>query len=175
MVNEFDGQEQQNSQETNNENGSAVEVELTACKLLVQDLKNRLVRSAADFENFKKRQEKERAQWVNTAQASVFNDLLPIVNDFERALTESQKQATTPELKAWLAGFELIRKALYKLLHQYEVEEITDFSVFKPELHEALMRVSSSGHESGEVVSVLEKGFTLRGNVLRPAKVSVAE
>lgn len=167
MVNEFENQEQ-NGQDT-------VNSELATCKAQLEEVKNRLMRATADFENFKKRLEKERAQWAYTAQASVLTDLLPIVNDFERALTESQKQATVPELKAWLAGFELIRKALYKLLHKYEVEEIADFSVFNPELHEALMRVDSADHKSGEVVAVLEKGFTFRGQVLSPAKVSVAQ
>jgi molecular chaperone GrpE len=168
MVNEFDNQEQNIVQE-------AVDAELTSCKAQLEEVKNRLMRATADFENFKKRLEKERGQWAYTAQAAVLNDLLPIVNDFERALTESQKQATVAELKAWLVGFEMIRKSLYKLLHKYEVEEITDFSVFNPELHEALMRVESHDHKSGEVVAVLEKGFTFRGQVLRPAKVSVAQ
>ena len=101
--------------------------------------------------------------------------MLAIVGDFDRAVQEHQKKERTPQLDAWLTGFEMINKSLYKFLKKYEVEEITELVSFDPTLHEALVHIESAQHESGQIIEVMQKGFTFKGEVLRPAKVSVAK
>jgi molecular chaperone GrpE len=156
--------------------------ELHKCQLQVQELhkqieesKEKVLRVSADFENFRRRMDKERAQWMQTAQSEVLDDLLDVVNDVDRALTELRKKEHGNDQAVWLAGFELIQKSLQKMLTQYEVQEITQVRTFDPQLHEALLRVASPEHQSGDIITVMERGFMLKGNVLRPAKVSVAE
>jgi len=128
----------------------------------------------ADFENYKKRVSSERADWANEAQKRIVLDLLDIVDNFERAL-EQEKKRETSEGTAWLAGFEMMYQSLEKLLAKYGVQPITDFSTFNPKYHEALMSVESDSHKSGEIVQVLQKGYTMNDKVIRPATVSVAK
>lgn len=129
---------------------------------------------SADFQNYKKRVDSERADWSLEAQKKVFLSLLAIIDNFERAL-EVERKRETSEGVAWLAGFEMIYQSLEKLLHSFGVKEITDFAVFNPKYHEALVQVESPDHESGAVVQVLQKGYLLHDKVIRPATVSVAK
>ena len=129
---------------------------------------------SADFQNYKKRVDGERIEWSQEAQRKVFLGLLEIIDNFERALDVERKRETT-EGVAWLAGFEMIYQSLEKLIHSFGVKEITDFTVFNPKYHEALMQVESADHKSGEVVQVLQKGYVVNDKVIRPATVSVAQ
>jgi len=113
--------------------------------------------------------------WIGTAQAEILADLLTIVDNFERALAEHEKQEKTPERKAWIEGFALIYQSLITLLNKSGVEEITEHGIFNPIYHEALVQVDSPDHESGTVVEIMQKGYSFKGKVLRPAKVSVAK
>jgi molecular chaperone GrpE len=155
----------------------ACEVEETTkqCCEDLKEYKNRYLYLNADFDNYRKRVEKERIQWLSSAQATVLTDVLPIVDDFERALQQLQAQQLPQEIQSHLTGVELIAKALQKLLKKYEVEEITDVTTFNPEFHEAVMQVKAEGHPSGSIVSVFQKGYKHKGLILRPAQVSVAE
>jgi molecular chaperone GrpE len=128
----------------------------------------------ADFENYKKRVNSERADWAHEAQKRIILDLLEIVDNFERALEQEKKRETTQE-SSWLAGFEMIYQSLEKLLTKFGVQPITDFSIFNPKYHEALMSVESDTYPSGEIVQVLQKGYMMNDKVLRPATVSVAK
>jgi molecular chaperone GrpE len=125
---------------------------------------------SSDFENFRRRTEKQRLELVETAQTPVLFDLVSIVDDFDRAFAELQSR---PELSQDLIGFELIYKALKKLLEKYGVREIKETSHFNPELHEAVIQAEDEQKASGEIVQVLQKGYTYKGSVLRPSKVSV--
>jgi len=100
--------------------------------------------------------------------------LLEIVDNFERALDVERKRENA-EGVAWLAGFEMIYQSIEKLIHSFGVKEITDFAVFNPKYHEALVQVKSDKHKSGDVVQVLQKGYMLNDKVIRPATVSVAQ
>lgn len=128
----------------------------------------------ADFENYKKRVSSERADWTHDAQKRIVLDLLDVVDNFERAL-EQEKKRESAEAQALLAGFAMIYQSLEKVLAKYGVQAITDFSVFNPKYHEALMQVESDKHKSGEVVQVLQKGYMINDKVIRPATVSVAK
>jgi len=128
----------------------------------------------ADFQNYKKRVMQERADWAQDAQKLIFLELLAVIDNFERALEQERKRENS-ESVAWLAGFEMIYQSLEKLLAKFGVQEITDFSLFNPKYHEALVQVESDKHESGAIVQVLQKGYTMQDKVIRPATVSVAK
>jgi molecular chaperone GrpE len=128
----------------------------------------------ADFQNYKKRVTQERADWAQDAQRLIFLELLAVIDNFERALEQERKRENS-ESVAWLTGFEMIYQSLEKLLVKFGVQEITDFSSFNPKYHEALVQVESDKHESGAIVQVLQKGYTMQDKVIRPATVSVAK
>jgi molecular chaperone GrpE len=161
--------EQNNHQET--EESQA----LQHCQTQLQDTKNKYLHLIADFDNFKKRQEKERAQWTRVAQMDVIAPLLTVIDDFDRAFEEKTK-TVSPELTQWFQGFELIHKELFKYLEKIGVQEIkvSSHDSFNPELHESVMTVQSDV-PSDHIVEVLQKGYTFKGSVLRPAKVSIAQ
>jgi molecular chaperone GrpE len=147
---------------------------LAACQSQLQTQKDRYMYLTAEFDNYKKRQEKERLSWLEFAQDGVLVDMLPIVDDIERALTDLQAKQL-PELASQVTGIELIAKELSKTLKKYDIEEIPQAVQFDPERFEAVMQVKSETHKPGEIVAVFQKGYTRKGRVLRPVKVSVAE
>lgn len=145
------------------------------CQAELRSCKERYLYLNAEFDNYKKRIERDRAQWISSAQAIVLSDTLPILDDFQRALAQLEKQKLNPESAAYLKGFELIEKSFEKLLKKYEIEEITDTANFNPELHEAIAQVNSNEYPAGSIIEVFEKGYKHKGQVLRPSKVSVAQ
>jgi molecular chaperone GrpE len=156
--------------QTNNQSEEINDVvkQLADCQTQVNEWKDRALRTAADYENFKKRSEKERVMWITGAQSSVLLDLISIVDDFDRAFKATESDQSR-------AGFELIYKSLQKILEKYGVVEIKELSHFDPVKHEAIMQVESADHKPGDIVQVLQKGYMFKGEVLRPAKVSVAK
>lgn len=132
--------------------------------------KDQSARIFADFDNYKKRIDKERVQWMQTAQISVLKDLLSVVDNFDRALSSK-----TAENQAMYAGIEMIYKAVVQLLNKHGVKEFAEYKEFDPEFHEALMDIESADHQTGQIVQVLEKGFMVKDVVLRPAKVTIAK
>jgi molecular chaperone GrpE len=156
-------------QPENNENTA-----LSECLLQVAEWKDKYFRLGADFQNFKKRLEKEQASLKRTIQSDILLQILSIVDNFDRAFSEN-KNGEVSDFKAWIEGFELIQKELYRLLERHSIKEIAARDDFDPELHEAVMQVASETRKSGEIVEVLQKGYLLDNHVLRPAKVSVAQ
>jgi len=159
--------------ELNREKANEALKPLEECQAELQKTKERVLYLQAEFDNYKKRSEKERAGWITTSQDGVLLEVLTIVDDIDRALAEMN--ALPQEFEAHTQGFHLIAKSLSKLLKKYDIEEITVGKDFNPELSEAVMQVTSAQHGSGEVVAVLQKGYMRHGQVLRPAKVSVAQ
>ena len=149
-----------------NETQSQEQNKEQACQQELAHVKERLGYLTADFDNFRRRTEKDRAQWMQSAQAAVLTDLIAIVDDFDRAFASGTEQ---------LSGFELIHKSLVKLLIKYGIEEIRQLSTFDPLLHEAVMQVTAPDAQPGTIVTVFQKGYMLKGVVLRPATVSVAQ
>lgn len=146
---------------------------LQACQQELAEWKDKYLRLSADFQNYKRRQTQEQSSLRRMMQGKILFDLLRIVDDFDRALEEAKTEESSG-LAAWLEGFSMIRKELYKLLDSYGVKEIETYDEFDPEIHEAVMQVDSEDHQSGSIVEVLEKGYMIDGQVLRPAKVSIA-
>lgn len=130
------------------------------------------LRTNADFQNFRKRTERERSELAQGLQADAVERMLPIIDDLDRAITSAQQNGVQ---ESWLDGFVLILKNAKKKLAEIGVEEIANTTTFDPMLHEALMHVDSPEHQSGDIVQVLEKGYALKGKVIKYARVSVAK
>jgi molecular chaperone GrpE len=149
--------------------------ELNKCTHELEGLKETCRRLAADFENYKKRIERDKVSWTYTAQAEILRDILPIVDDFDRAIAEYQKSEHAAQYATWISGFELIRKALDKFLLHYGVTPIEHMLAFDPHYHEAIAYVQSPAHASGQIVDIIQKGYMLNDKILRVARVTVAQ
>ncbi|HEY3542990.1 MAG TPA: nucleotide exchange factor GrpE [Gaiellaceae bacterium] len=132
---------------------------------------DRLLRLAADFDNYKKRAAREREEYVALANERLVKDLLPILDDLERALNaaEQHEEAQLEE------GVRLVHKSLASLLARNGVTEIDASAKFDPHVHEALLSQPGEDKESGDVLDVIQKGYKLGDRVVRPARVIVAE
>jgi len=170
-----ENKEDNKSVEKGNSNSNGNSSELDVCRQELAETKEKLVRVSADLLNFKKRVEKEKIQWMSIAQSELLHDILPVIDDFDRALQEQEKKELSDELKAFLDGFSMIYKSLYKFLEKNKVSVIAETKLFDPEIHEAISQIESPDHKSGEIISVAQKGFMLKDKVLRPAKVVVAK
>jgi len=130
---------------------------------------DRLLRLAADFENYKKRAARERQEYVQLANERLIAELIPILDDLERALAaaEQHEEAQLEE------GVELVHRSLAALLARHGVTPIATEGKFDPHVHEALLSQPSESEE-GSVLDVVEKGYKLGERVVRPARVVVA-
>lgn len=133
------------------------------------DLKARHLRLLADFDNYRKRSEREREDLARYALAEPVRDLLPVVDNLARAL------AASGQLEDLRRGVEMTERQLSEVLRRYGVEEVPAVGrPFDPHLHEAMAQVESDEVKEPTVVEVLQRGFLLRGRLLRPALVRVA-
>jgi molecular chaperone GrpE len=132
---------------------------------------DRLLRLAADFDNYKKRAAREREEYVTLANERLLKELLPILDDLERALNaaEQHEEAQLEE------GVRLVHRSLASLLARNGVEEIATDGKFDPHVHEALLAQPAEDREQGDVLDVIQKGYRLGDRVVRPARVIVAE
>jgi len=142
-----------------------------ACFEELQALKERYAYLAADVENMKRRADQERVNAVRREQIHIMRAILPVMDDLERALAQITTQgADAADVRE---GIVLVQRNFAKILEKYGVVAMTDIKQFDPHLHEAVMQVHKEGAASGTVVEVLQKGYMLRGELLRPAQVSV--
>jgi len=129
------------------------------------------LRLAADFDNYRKRVARDQAELVQRATERLVKELLPVLDDLERAL-----QAADEHEEAKLEdGVRLVHRALAEVLRKEGIEEIAAEGAFDPHVHEALLTQPGDGVESGDVLQVLQKGYRLGDKVVRPARVIVAE
>jgi molecular chaperone GrpE len=136
-----------------------------------QELMNTLVRRQADFENYRKRVEKEREQERHRGIEALVEKLLPVLDAFERALAAHDDPGYTEYRK----GFELIYKQLSEALTKQGLERIESAGKeFNPHFHHAIERVETTEHSDGTVIGELQPGYVFHGRVLRPAMVRVA-
>jgi molecular chaperone GrpE len=129
------------------------------------------LRLAADFDNYRKRVARESAELSRRANERLLNELLPILDDLERAL-EAAAQHEEAKLEE---GVRLVHRSLLGLVERHGLKEIETEGAFDPHVHEALLTQPGEGAEEGSVLQVLQKGYTLGDRVLRPARVIVAE
>ncbi|MEJ2747967.1 MAG: nucleotide exchange factor GrpE [Anaerolineae bacterium] len=131
------------------------------------------MRAQAEFANARKRMEKQRAETYQNASADVITKLLPVLDDFERAL-----EAVPPDIagNSWLEGLQLVQRKLLGILDGMNVKVIEAVGQpFDPVYHEAIMQEASDEYESGVVCRELQKGYQLGDRVIRPSLVNVAE
>ena len=132
---------------------------------------DRLLRLPAEFDNYKKRAAREREQYVALANERLVKDLLPVLDDLERALqaAEQHEEAQLEE------GVRLVHRSLASLLERNGLTQIDTDGKFDPHVHEALLAQPAEEKESGDVLDVIQKGYKLGERVVRPARVIVAE
>ncbi len=144
-----------------------------ALKEKIDELEDRVKRQMAEFENFRKRTEKEKTLMFETGAKSVIEKILPVVDNFERGL------AAVPEEEkntAFAQGMEMIYKQLMTELDNMEVKAIPAVGEeFNPDFHNAVMQVESEEYESGVIAQELQKGYTYRGGVVRHSMVAVVQ
>ena len=134
--------------------------------------KEQFLRAVADFDNYRKRIERERRELSEYAAADVLLDLLPIIDNFERAL----QAPATGDAEAFKRGVELIHKQMLDLLKKRGVTPIEARGAdFDPNFHQAVIHEASDDHREGEVMQELQRGYLLGDRLLRPAMVKVAK
>ena len=140
-------------------------------KTKIDELEDRVKRQMAEFDNFRKRTDKEKSAMFETGAKSVIEKILPVVDNFERGLatvSESDKGG------AFAQGMEMIYKQLLTELEAIDVKPIEAVGQeFDPEFHNAVMQVESEEYESGIIAQELQKGYTYRGSVVRHSMVAV--
>ena len=137
----------------------------------LEDLRQTLLRRQADFDNYRKRIEKERFEDSKRATARVIEGLIPVLDGFEQALAAHREA----EYENYRKGFELIYKQLVDNMTKLGVERIDPLGKsFDPHLHQAVDRAETSEHKDGTILQVFQPGYVFHGRVLRPAMVRVA-
>lgn len=132
-------------------------------------LQDRLIRTVADFDNFRKRAEREKNDFFKFALAAVVRDLLPVLDNFDRALDHAE------EGDEFHKGVLLIYKQLFEVLQRHGLRAVEESGVhFDPNIHEAVIREEDASVPSHTVVAVMQKGYFLHDRLLRPAMVRVA-
>lgn len=149
----------------------ATEAELNRIKDELAEMKDKYLRLYSDFENFRRRTAREKLELIQTANESTLKQMLPVMDDFERA-EKSFQNSNSKDLE----GLQLISNKFRKILEQNGVKpmELSTGSDFNPELHEAISQVPAPSDElKGKVVEVVEKGYLLNDKIIRHAKVVI--
>lgn len=141
----------------------------------IKELEEALLMARADNINYRKRKDEEVSNMLKFANEDIVKDILPIVDNFERAI-DLDDTNLDDELSKFLAGFKMIYCHLADVLKKFEVEAIDKTSVpFDANIHQGVLTEKVEGMESGMVAEVLQKGYILKGKVIRPAMVKVSE
>ncbi len=137
-----------------------------------EEHQQRYLRAQADFDNFRRRTQKEKEELAQYASSKLLTQLLPVVDNFERALAAAAGSGDSDSLAK---GVDMIFRQLQGVLEQEGLKAMEAVgSPFNPEFHQAIMQVESDEHEEGIVVEEIQKGYILKDKVLRPAMVKVS-
>ena len=140
------------------------------------DLQDRLLRSVAEFDNYRKRTDRERRELSDFITTDILRDLLPILDDLERALAAPANMTGTPEFAAFHQGVSLIHRQWLELLRRLGVEPLDVVGKpFDPEWHEAVTDEPANGRPDGEITAELRRGYRIGSKLLRAAMVKVAK
>lgn len=157
----------------------AVEIDsLEAAQAEAADYKDKYLRAHADFENAKRRLEKDKMNAVSYANESFAKDILAVMDSFENALASMEgvdDENDSEVLTNMKEGVNLTFEQLKKILEKNSIKEVDCSGEFDPEVHQAIMQVESDKHEEGDVVQVMQKGYTIKDRILRPAMVSTCK
>ncbi len=138
------------------------------------DFEDRWLRQTAEFDNYRKRVERERRELLEHAASDVLHDLLPLLDDIERAL-EAVRAVDDPVLAAHRQGLELIHRQFHDVLRKRHVSAVESVGAdFDPNVHQAVGQEVSEAHREGEVIEEMRRGYMLKERLLRPSMVKVA-
>jgi len=150
--------------------GTSLETELLAKERLLEEANDRYKRLQADFDNFRRRTRQEKEELSNIVAQNVILELLPVIDNFERALGS----VATQDADKMLSGVEMIYRQLAQVLEKSGLTTVEAVGkVFDPQQHEAVMRVEDAEQPDGTIVEELQKGYAVRGKVIRPSMVKV--
>lgn len=141
----------------------------------LKDSREKILRLHADFDNYRKRMQKEKEDWFQYASLSVIEKLLPVIDNLERALESVNQQGQ--DAKNVYAGVEMTYRQLMDVLQREGLKPIeAKGKIFDPMLHEAIMQVpTAEGQEENQVVEELRKGYHYKDKIIRPSMVKVAK
>ncbi len=176
-VDEQNTPEQENpvtEETTENTAADQVEDKTTELQAKIDELNDRYLRLYSEFDNFRKRTAKEKIDLMKTAGEDVFKSLLPVIDDFERAV---KSNADAKDVKAVNDGVNLIYNKLKSTLTQKGLEEMNAVGqLFDADIHEAITNIPAPSEDlKGKVVEELEKGYSLNGKIIRFAKVVIGQ
>lgn len=158
------------SPETETAEVAPVEDKAAALEAELKEKSDRILRLQADFENFRRRTAKEKEELAAVITQNILGDLLPLLDNFERAMAVEQTDG-----EAFQKGVEMIFTQLREVLDKHGLQSIeAEGQTFDPNFHQAVMRVEDSDAPDGTITQVLQKGYQAKGRVIRPAMVQVA-
>jgi molecular chaperone GrpE len=162
-------------EETQEVVGSEEENELETLKAALAASEDRYHRVHADFENIKKRLEKEKYQALEYSNEKFAKDLIPVLDALEGAIKAKDMQADANVLLEKVSeGVELTKKQFLSILEKHGVTPVSEDEPFDPNIHNAVQQMESADHETGEIVSTFQKGYRYKGRTLRDAMVIIA-
>jgi len=151
-----------------------MEAKVAQAEAKAQEAEDKYLRTHADFENIKKRLEKEKYQAIDYASEKFAKDLLSTIDTLEMALSSANSDTDASELIGKLKeGVELTIKNVMTTFEKHDIS-VVETEEFDPQVHNAVMQVESENHESGQIVQVMQKGYMYKERLLRPAMVSIA-
>jgi len=168
-------QEELETQDSSNEESQEVN-ELEQCQKELAEQKDKFLRAHADFDNMKKRLEKEKTNALIYANEAFAKDLLTVLDTFENALKSvEQVESNDKAINEIKKGMTLTYEQLLSILKKHGVEEVVCKGEFNPEHHQAVTQMDSDEHKSGDIVQVLQKGYKLKDRLLRPSMVATCK
>lgn len=141
----------------------------------IKELNEKILRIHADFDNYRKRAQREKEEWIKYSSLDLIDKLLPVIDNLERAAESLEQQ--DENIKKIFAGIEMIYRQLMEVLGEEGLKKIECLGkVFDPQFHEAMMQVEAEeGQEDNEIVEELRKGYCFKDRVVRPTMVKVAK
>lgn len=151
----------------------ALENELESLRAAVEEQKDSHLRTMADFDNYKKRIQRDASRTQQDSMTSVLKVFLNAVDDIERAL---QNQPEMKEVQGWVEGITLIHQKILNQMKNYGVErmEINPGEEFNPNIHEAISQEDHPDFEEGQIIDIVQPGYQISDRIIRPAMVRVA-
>ena len=149
--------------------------ELEKAKAEANEWKDKYLRAHADFENTKKRLNKDKSMAISYANESFSKDILAVMDSFDQALlaiSKAEEEESSEVITKMKEGVTLTYEQLKKILEKNSITEISSNGEFDPNLHQVIMQVDSDEHDDGHIVQVMQKGYMIKDRVLRPAMVS---
>jgi len=162
----------ENENDADTRNSAELEAKIAELSQLAEDNHNRFLRVQADFDNYRRRTQREKEELAQYASVKLVEQLLPVVDNFERALLASGDAEGNDSFRV---GMDMIHRQMLQVMEAEGLRKMEAVGTpFDPEMHQAVMREESDEHEEGIVLEVIQNGYWLKDKVLRPAMVKVS-